>query len=366
MLRRGIAILLLAAGMLCLSGCARLFVTEYRSAAPYTDPQTEPEASGTEIRTYSDLKRVLRGMVADYVDRGTLVFADYDGIIADDLSNACWELRSSTALGAYCLQDITYEIEQVVAYCEADVVITYKRSADEVKSIWNAQNRAAVQGYITEAVESDRRVFAIMTSVNSITEADIQDMVESQILSHPLVSVSIPDAEITMFTGSTPQRIFEVRLSYPISDAECAARRTELAAAVQKLANQIHGEGAERVAAACDAVGRSVERAGAGDSTAYDVLVAHQGDSRATAMALKAVCDALEIPCEIVDGQLGSYFHTWNIVEIDGERYHVDLTGYAGTLWFQPDAVVWGRYWWNTEAHAPCTAEGIVWSGSAE
>jgi hypothetical protein len=83
-------------------------------------------------------------------------------------------------------------------------------------------------------------------------------------------------------------------------------------------------------------------------------------------MALKAVCDRLEIPCEVVDGQLGSYFHTWNIVAIEGERYHVDLSGYNGTLWFQPDAVVWGRYWWNTELHEPCTAEAVAWSASQE
>ena len=365
-MHRRIIAILLAAGIFCLSGCARLFVTEYRVTAPYSDPQTEPGMTGTEIKNYNDLKRVLRSMVADYTERSTLVFADYDGIIADDLSKACWDLRSGTALGAYCLQDITYEIEQVVAYCEADVTITYKRSADEVKSIYSAQNRAAMLGSITDALESDRRRFAVMTNNSAFSETDLQDMTESMILSHPLVSVSIPDTEITMFTGTTPQRIFEIRLSYPISDEVCARHRAELVTAVDKLADSIKGEGLDRVAAACDAVGRSIQTAEGSDCTAYDALVLHRGDSRALAMALKAVCDRLEIPCEVVDGQLGSYFHTWNIVEIEGERYHVDLSGYNGTLWFQPDAVVWGRYWWNTELHEPCTAEAVAWSASQE
>lgn len=361
MLKRMAAMLLILAMVFGMTGCARLFVTEYRDSAPYVDSQTE-EASATEIRRYSDLTRVLRGMVADYTEQATLVFTDYDGIIADDLAKACWELRRGTALGAYCVQNITYEIEQVVAYCEADVVVTYKRSADEVRSIYSAQTPAAVENAMVDALRSNRTRFAIQINSTSFDESIVQDLLDDAIVSNPLIAVTIPEAEITMYTGDTQPRIFEIRLNDAISDDVRANRRTALESAVDRLAASVKGEGLELVCAVCDLVGRSVESPGDDTCTAYDVLVNHRGDSRAVAMALKAVCDRLDIPCEIVTGQMDSYFHTWNIIEIEGERYHIDLTGYAGTLWFHPDYNVWGRYWWNTEAHDPCAADAIVWT----
>ena len=366
MFKRIAALLLALAGLMSLSGCARLFVTEYRTSAPYVDQHTpEEESVGEEIRNYSALTRVLRGMVADYTGQGTLVFVDYDGIISDDLSKACWELRSATALGAYCVQDITYEIEQVVAYCEADILITYKRSAEDVKNIYTAQSLPAVRDSIVDAMESGRRRFAIQMNTDSYDEGDIETVMERTLLSNPLLTVSIPTTEITMFTGETRQRIFELRMNYPVSDDVLSSRRGALANAVSALASKLSGEELTRFGQACDAIASGTETV-FGDYTAYDVLVQHRGDSRAYAMALKAVCDEMGIPCEIVSGQLDSYLHLWNIVELDGERYHVDLSGYAGTIWLQPDRVIWGRYWWNTDLHAPCTAEPIFWTASQQ
>ena len=360
--KRIAALLLALAGIVCLPGCARLFVTEYRTTTPYVDPQPEEETTGEEIRSYAALTRALRGMVANYTAQGTLVFTDYDGIIADDLAKACWELRSGTALGAYCVRDITYETEQVVAYCEADVVITYKRSAEDVKSIYSAQTLSGVRDSVLSAMESNRRRFAIQMNSGGYDEGDIQSTLEKTMLTHPMLTVSIPEIEITTFGGETRQRIFEIRLDYPVSDDALAARRSQLAEAVTAIVSGIDGDDLQRVTAACAAVGGRLVRSGGSECTAYELLKESRGESRALAMALKAVCDALDIPCEIVNGQLDSYPHMWNIVEIDGKRYHVDLTGYAGTLRFEPDNVVWGRCWWNTEEHKPCTSESLVWT----
>ena len=361
-----IAALLLAGLMLGLSGCARLFMTQYRSSTPYVEAHpSEGESNGEEIRNYTSLTRTLRGMVADYTTQGTLVFVDYDGIIADDLSKACWDLRSATALGAFCVQDITFEIEQVVAYCEADIVITYKRSAEDVRNIYTAQSLQTVSDSIVDAMESGRRRFAIQMNSDSFDEGDIQATVETALWTHPLLTVSMPTTEVTMFTGETRQRIFEIWLNYSVNDDTLSNRRASLGETVSRLASSLEGESLERFGSACDRIASNVELIGS-DTTAYDVLLQHRGNSLGIAMALKAVCDAMDLPCEIVSGQLDSYQHTWNIVEIDGERYHVDLSGYGGTLMLQPDRVIWGRYWWNTDQHEPCTAETVMWAADAE
>ena len=106
--------LVLAGMLLLLSGCSRLFEKEYVSTRDYEDPEPVENADTPEIHNYAGLARVLNAMVANFDTRQTLIFANYDGIIADDLSKACWELRTNTALGSFCVRDIEYTTEQVV------------------------------------------------------------------------------------------------------------------------------------------------------------------------------------------------------------------------------------------------------------
>ena len=102
MFKRFGSMLLLAASLLTLGGCNSLFEREYLSAAPYEEQETILDAEDTtEIHNYTELLRALNAMVADYETERVLVFGDYSGIIADDLSSACWEVRSNTAIGAY-------------------------------------------------------------------------------------------------------------------------------------------------------------------------------------------------------------------------------------------------------------------------
>ena len=96
-------------------------------------------------------------------------------------------------------------------------------------------------------------------------------------------------------------------------------------------------------------------------STAYDALVLRSADSQGLAMAYRAVCDALGVDCLVVNGQLDGGMHVWNIITIQGERYNLDLVGFSGTLWFQPDRDIWGRYWWNVDRYPACDAQGFSW-----
>ena len=78
-------------------------------------------------------------------------------------------------------------------------------------------------------------------------------------------------------------------------------------------------------------------------------------------MAYRAVCDALDAECLVVNGQLDGGVHVWNIISLGGDRYNLDLVGYSGTLWLQPDRDIWGRYWWNVDRYPACDTQGFSW-----
>ena len=119
--KRYIAGILLAALLVSLCGCTSVFDKEYLSVRSYEEPSNLlTDADTTQIRNYAGLMRALNTMAAQYERSFVLAFGDYDGIIADDLAAACEELRTGTAIGAYCIESVSYETEQVIAYCESE------------------------------------------------------------------------------------------------------------------------------------------------------------------------------------------------------------------------------------------------------
>lgn len=360
--KRALALLLLAAMLLSMCGCASLFEKEYLSVDEYEKPENLLNVDDTtEIHNYTGLLRALSAMVAGYESERVLVFGDYSGIIADDLAKGCWEVRSNTAIGAYCVESITYETEQVVAYCEADVQITYKRTADEVKSIYSVQTKSGIVDSVVDALDKQRATFALQISSNALDEGDVSALVENACLNHPALTVDIPSSDITMYTGGTSQKIFEVTLRYNAPQSEITERRTRLEQALQEVTAELVASSADAALQACVAVAERCTMGGASGSTAYQALVGGQTDSCGLAMAYKAVCDLLEIPCQVVSGRMGSTAHYWNIVQIGGKYYHLDLAGYAGTIWLQRDSDIWGRYWWDAESYPECSAQGFSW-----
>lgn len=354
--------LLLAAVLLTLSGCGALFEEEYLFVEPYEEQDNLLNADDTtEIHNYTGLLRALNAMVAGYETERVLVFGDYSGIIGDDLATACWEVRSNTAIGAYCVESITYETEQVVAYCEADVTITYKRTADEVKSIYSVQTRNGIIESVVDVLNAQRTAFAIQINTGALDESDVSALVETACLNHPMLAVDIPRVDITMYTGGTNQKIFEVTLRYSASQSEISEWRAALDAKLQAMTGTLDSDAPDTALKACAVTAEACTMNGVSGSTAYHALVEGSTDSQGLAMAYKAMCDVLEIPCQVVAGRFDSVEHYWNIVQIGGKYYHLDLAGYSGTVWLQRDSDIWGRYWWDAESYPACEAQGFSW-----
>lgn len=79
---------------------------------------------------------------------------------------------------------------------------------------------------------------------------------------------------------------------------------------------------------------------------AYGILVKKIGVCDGYAWAFQMFMDKLDVLCEFVGGVAGGVGHAWNVVTLDGERYHIDVTwddpvpdqkGYVGYSYFLLD-----------------------------
>ena len=204
--KRCIAGILLAALLVSLCGCTSVFDKEYLSVRPYEEPSNLlTDADTTQIRNYAGLMRALNTMAAQYERSFVLAFGDYDGIIADDLAAACEELRTGTAIGAYCIESVSYETEQVIAYCEANITITYNRPENEVRSIYSAQTQKSILDCVVDALDRQKTQFAIQISTSTLEPDDVAALVRLACLNQPQLVVDFPAIDVTVYSGRQPE-----------------------------------------------------------------------------------------------------------------------------------------------------------------
>lgn len=361
MKKKIIALFAAAALAASLSGCASIFDKEYIAITDYVDASTPPQQEGTvQVENYLELKLAINKLITAHEESGSLDFSSYKGEnISDDLAAACNEVRSETALAAYVVDYISYDLDRLVSYYEAEVYVYYLHTQEEVEAIVSVGTVSGLYDAVSAALEQMSPGLVVMVTASGASEAEVAGYVTEAYFENPLSCVNLPATEVTMYTGGGLQRIYEINLDYGASVASLASRKEILSAELTELAGRVtsRGEAYRTLQAATVVMETCASNAEAGD-TLWDAVHLDAADSRGMALAFKALCDIVEVDCTVVAGRLDRAEHYWNIVTVDGASYHVDVSaaaerGLAATF-FISDADMWGHYWWDNENYPQC------------
>ena len=372
-----LAMALAAALMLGLCGCAWLFNREYYSAEDYeaaADTTGAGDATGS-ISSYAALKRAVSTLVAEHAESAELTFQNYEGSISQDISTACWEVKSSTPLGAFAVDYISYDLSRIVSFYQAEIYITYKRSAFQIESLEAVGNLTALDARLESAIRAGETYLVLQVTAAAVTGEHVSQAVGQAYYADPTACPVLPAAEIGVFPDSGVEHVLEITLDYGLDGDSLALRREELAAAVEAMtgtAASVNTEDvpdetepeetpaasqeADAVQALCEYISGQCRLDDEAGATAWDALVAGEASSEGMAMALAAGCRALDIGCAVVSGRLQNEPHVWNIVTVDGQNYHVDVSVWDGDAvpFFADDGALAGAYWWDTGAYPAC------------
>ncbi len=388
---------LFALGLLLAAGCSSLFDDSYSSREPYQAPSAQEEAAETEeeepaydnITNFAALRRAVLQLVTDHVESAQLQFTNYDGSISQDISTACWEVKSSTALGAFAVDYISYDLSRIVSYYQAEVNITYKRSAAQVDALERAPSVSALTARLDRALRDGDTYLVLEIADASATADTVRAYVSEAYYADPLACPVLPEVEVGLFPETGVSRIAEMTLNYGLEPSELHQRRSALDEALASLTGGLLPgpspapetaspagtpavpsspepsrdpraealDQADRLKTLCARLAdRCVldERAG---STAWDALAGGAADSEGLALALKAGCQAVGLDCLVVAGRVDGEEHYWNMVTLAGDSYHVDVSGTSGgtpAVFLSGDEQLWGVYWWDTSEYPPC------------
>lgn len=364
MKKKTLAIFLCLGLMLPLSACASIFAAEYYDSYPFVDEAGDYEGEGQEIRNYSMLKSAILELINSHTEQASFRFGSYSGSLIDDLAAVCVEIKNDDPLGAYAVSDISYDTSRIVSYYTSEISISYKKSAEEIKAVQTVNGLGEFGNHVKNFMESygTKTVVKVYSSV--INEEYIEELVHDYYRGDPLLTAMEPTVSVSAYPAAGAERIYEISLRYGEPAEVLLAMDAELTARVEELALSL-GEGdslslaLRLVQNLSDMTGRD-EEACAHPGTAYGALMEGSDDPLGLAMACKALCDRLGISCYVVEGEYnddGVRDHAWNIIGLDGEYYHVDVSRFAlssDKAFLLSDEDIWGEYYWTKDDYPKC------------
>ncbi len=377
MKKRTIALLLFISIVMGLCGCSALYRKEYLSVSQYTEGEYDDYVGYfCDVADFAELKAAIIRMVSEHTEEGRIRFFNYSGNPQSDLAQACWEVKTETALASYAVDYMSSDPKPILNYYEAVVYIAYKHSEKEIAEIKNVSDMSGlVQGL--EQVLGELTNYAVFHLANvNMTENTVLSAISKAYWENPVSCVVIPTAKVQVHPKSGIFRIVEIELYYGRTDQVLSEMRQRLSQRLYELTEKLQKDDKEvfaldaynLLASNCsyDPEGklrREEELEADLGATGYGALVEGYADSQGFAAAFSALCGTADIPCLVVEGTVDKASHFWNIIELDGIYYHVDVSADStwglGNSFLVSDEHMQSRYWWNIEEYPEChLAEG--------
>ena len=355
---------LTAALLLC--GCGGLYDKEYVSVSEYEPAAQQGIGSGDKItvKTFAALKQALLSCAYAGQTEGAIVFDQaYEGDTTEDMASACWQVRTQDALCAYCVENIAYELNKIVTINEASVYISYSQYAMSPEEILHMTYSSGVADELKTAMESRKNDLVLLISRSGYDAEEMEKAVQEVYRENPAIVPREPTANVNMFSGTGTQRLYEISINYGMNEEELQQRTAQLQAlnAFTEEQRRSMSDG-EKVIAACQyLMTHCAVTDTATENTAYSALINGAANSEGLAFAYVELCDQLGLDCRIVYGQYLWADHCWNIVRVDGNFYHVDVSAAiqrgieTGVLF--SDERFWGDYRWDVASYPKCVGE---------
>ena len=366
---------LLSAGLMLLaaSGCGSAFEAEYDYEEPVTGSFGTLSGNATEIRNYSMLKTALTDMISRREEQGEFRLSNYNGSPSEDLAAACYEIKSKNPLGNYAVESLSYDTSYVVSYYMANIYVSYQRTAEEIESIVYAGNQSEFDTLVCDAVDHFQPDAVIRIYSAAVDEAHISALIRQHYYDDPVSMAAEPAVRVESYPNEGANRIYSIRFDYAQPESQMNRMSRELAAALDAAVSELPEEEPPKLALeGAEWLSGLAAEAGEKDrgDTAYAAVVERCADSRGMALAYRALCRRLEIPCTVVEGSVGAMGaepHFWNIIELDGEHYHVDVSAFddrPAKAFLLSDDALWGTYIWETAAYPECSG-GLTYADVA-
>lgn len=315
-----------AALMLFLAGCSFLAEDERLYVEPYHGIQQQTKDEVVHVETYLQMRQALLAEIKNCSDRLLVSVSSFQDATVDYyVKTAVAYILKNTPIGAYAVNDISYEIgtnqgETVIAF-----QIDYLRGKGEIMGIKQAEDMDTAWTYIKTALSEYAP--SVVFRVESYTATDISQLVSNFGNENPDVVMEQPDVRTSVYPDNGTERIVEVQFTYQTSreDLQNMQKQVEPVFTSAELYVQQTAQKETYAQIYAFLMERNEYTLNTSITPAYSLLHHGVGDSRAFANVYGAMCRRVGLKCQTISGTRNGEPWSWNVVRYSGKNYHVDL-----------------------------------------
>lgn len=356
MKKAGFCAVLLCAAIL-LAGCS-MFDGQYVRVTPHEMQSAQNQQESQAVRSYVELREALTEMVAAGRESMVVLTQDYPEVMLEEnMKSARLYVCSYDPIGAYAVEDMTYEIGTKSGMTAVAVTVTYRHSLSDIRSIVHLDGMEQLEQTVLQALEDIE--FRQVILIDGYSQTDFSQMVQNLAQANPRDIMECPQVSADVY-GRGATRLIELSFTYENGRDVLRQMQLQVSKVFDSASLYVSGDGSDHqkltqlYSFLMDRFSYTMDTS---ITPAYSLLRHGVGDSRAFAMVFSAMCRSAGLECLMVTGTKYAEPWTWNIVSDEGQYYHLDLTQCKEDGFFHErtdDAM--GGYVWDYSAFPACGA----------
>lgn len=339
---------LLAVLCLMLTGCSWMDGS-YVSVKDHREQISGVQSGTLSASNYQQLRAVLEQMVQSGTETAVVNVAQFDQERVDvSMESAIRYIQTSYPLGAYAVDQVSYEIGTGVGHPAIFVEISYVHGRSEIRKVQGVRDMEGAQKVIAEAMEDCSEGVVIL--IQQYSETDLVQMVEDYAELHPNTVMETPQVAVGLYPDIGDSRVVELKFTYQTSRDSLRQMQTQVRRVFASAALYVSSDGTEAqkyLQLYNFLMERFDYQQGTSITPSYSLLNHGVGDCEAFAMVYAAMCVQAELECHIISGTRDGEPWYWNMIREDGVYYHVDLlrSNESGGFTKYADARMQGYVW---------------------
>lgn len=338
---------------LLLTGCGWLD-GEYHSVTPHQQHSGSSDTKTETAENYLQLRTAMENMVFSGIENRVISVSDFqDEQLQRALEMAVRYVKSTNPIGAYAVEDISYEVGTIGSTTAVAVKITYRHERSEIQKIRKVDNMDQARSLIEAAIANCDANLVML--VDHYSPTDVQQLVDDYAQANPSAVMETPEVTEQLYPDSGQERVWTLRFTYQTSRDDLRIMQGQVERIFNSAAlyvSQDAGDARKLSQLYAFLMERFTDyQIKTSITPAYSLLNHGVGDSSAFAEVYAEMCRRTGIECHVVVGTRNGEPWAWNIVLEDDYYYHVDLLA----------CLMWGGYHTNVDSQM----ENYVWDYSS-
>ena len=313
---------------LLLSGCGYWMNGSYSSVVPHTEPNTQVSTPAAGVANYFQTKSSLSAMIMNGAQSGVFTIL-YDSVWEAelDMKKAINEVCETNPYAVYAVEDIYYEVGTGSGQNAFRVQITYLQNRVDVKTIRTVKDMEEAKELIAERL--NECAASVVFYCESWGEKDYAQIVASYAHENPHKVIEEPEVTVNVYPEKATKQVVELKFNYQTNRDSLRTMQAQVGVVFSSAESSVDRSGSTLQQCA-QLYSFLMNRYPSYElqtsiTPAYSLLRHGVGDERAFAMVYAAMCRRIGVKCAVVTGTRNGEPWTWNVVQIDGVNYHIDL-----------------------------------------